>query len=129
VRRLRGELTLVIRFLVGVPFSKTTRGQFANALEKRAGDASKTLQDVDRFIEIVASRSGALLQVYAILAAIYAFAYEQAPTPRSSLLLGALLIQLVAISLLIPCLWISWARNPDVYANVQTELERSHTLL
>jgi len=45
------------------------------------------------------------------------------------LLLGALLIQLVAISLLIPCLWISWARNPDVYANVQTELERSHTLL
>jgi hypothetical protein len=127
--RSKRSLKLMIKFLFGVPFSKQTRKQFARVLQMRAGDASATLRDVDHFIEIVASRSGALLQVYAILAAIYGFAYEQAPTPRSNFLLGPLLIQLVAIALLVPCLWISWAKTPEVYTRVETELERSHTLL
>lgn len=120
----------------GIPFSKELRQKFNAAMlerEKTKPESShirRALNEHDNYLEVVANRSSGLVGCYSIFIAILTFLAEgmSAGFLKTALTASAVILA-CSVLMLLPCLWIYWQREPNIYRKADDEFESTMRLL
>lgn len=120
-----------MRRLFGVPYSMKARLETRESLLRRAcGDFRKALDQHDNFLEKIANRSSALCSSYSVFLALVTLIIPLINNPKIQLIIGLCAAAvLLSVLMLLPCLWIRWQKNSQVYESAEEELFSTSALL